>query len=148
MNMPRPCRSIISRYNCGDIDYRQPQKNIQNLVEITLRRQHVWKRFRPRRALDAPSFNFNRTRWECMTNCSDVGGGYTSSEDSVFTIPAGNLDAGLVSNTEGCWKPRFAGPEGNPIAMCSRIAIVRCMEKIVIRAHRLDLSRYLTTAGI
>lgn len=39
-----------------------------------------------------------RHSWSCTQNCSQVADGFTSSEESVFTIPAGSLEAGLVSH--------------------------------------------------
>ena len=37
-----------------------------------------------------------RHKWTCTENCSGVAGGYASSEEPVFVIPGGNLQAGLV----------------------------------------------------
>ncbi|CAM9419179.1 unnamed protein product [Pylaiella littoralis] len=46
---------------------------------------------------DIPESQFPlRYSWTCLQNCSLVAGGFTSSEESVFTIPAGNLEAGLI----------------------------------------------------
>ncbi|CAN0146388.1 unnamed protein product, partial [Pylaiella littoralis] len=46
---------------------------------------------------DIPESQFPlRHSWTCLQNCSRVAGGFTSSEESVFTIPAGNLEARLM----------------------------------------------------
>ncbi|CAM9236501.1 unnamed protein product [Ectocarpus fasciculatus] len=46
---------------------------------------------------DIPEEEFPlRYAWSCSRNCSGVADGYTSSDEEIFTIPSGSLDAGLV----------------------------------------------------
>lgn len=43
--------------------------------------------------------NFSRYNWACSQNCSGLADGYASSEEPVFVIPGGSLQAGLVRRT-------------------------------------------------
>ena len=48
------------------------------------------------RAFPRKMLHVFRHKWTCTENCSGVAGGYASSEEPVFVIPGGNLQAGLV----------------------------------------------------
>ncbi|CBJ26948.1 conserved unknown protein [Ectocarpus siliculosus] len=46
---------------------------------------------------DIPEEEFPlRYSWSCSKNCSGVADGYTGSDEAIFTIPSGSLEAGLV----------------------------------------------------
>ncbi|CAM9699138.1 unnamed protein product [Ectocarpus sp. 12 AP-2014] len=46
---------------------------------------------------DGPEEDFPlRYSWSCSKNCSGVADGYTGSDEAIFTIPSGSLEAGLV----------------------------------------------------
>ncbi|CBJ26945.1 conserved unknown protein [Ectocarpus siliculosus] len=46
---------------------------------------------------DVPEEEFPlRYSWSCSENCSGVADGYTGSDEAIFTIPSGSLEAGLV----------------------------------------------------
>ncbi|CAM9229815.1 unnamed protein product, partial [Ectocarpus fasciculatus] len=46
---------------------------------------------------DIPEVEFPlRYSWSCSKNCSGVANGYIGSDEAIFTIPSGSLDAGLV----------------------------------------------------
>ncbi|CAM9766978.1 unnamed protein product, partial [Ectocarpus sp. 12 AP-2014] len=46
---------------------------------------------------DVPEEEFPlRYSWSCSKNCSGVADGYTGSDEAIFTIPSGSLEAGLV----------------------------------------------------
>lgn len=45
-----------------------------------------------------------RHSWACSQNCSGVADGFLSSGGSVFTIPSGSLETGLVRLIQLFWK--------------------------------------------
>ncbi|CAM9473958.1 unnamed protein product, partial [Ectocarpus sp. 8 AP-2014] len=46
---------------------------------------------------DIPEEEFPlRYSWSCSENCSGVADGYSGSDETIFTIPSGSLEAGLV----------------------------------------------------
>ncbi|CBJ26947.1 conserved unknown protein [Ectocarpus siliculosus] len=46
---------------------------------------------------DIPEEEFPlRYSWSCSENCSGVADGYSGSDEAIFTIPSGSLEAGLV----------------------------------------------------